>query len=94
MLCVIKYHLHDLKNVKNTHGELVLLVKLQAVGSTNGTKSRKAPPHISYTELRLWTLLKHVFSFTRLCNSCSSTKDSIRGSDTSVLKPHKSKRFS
>ena len=30
MLCVIWYHLYNLKNIKNTHGGVLLLVKLQA----------------------------------------------------------------
>ena len=30
MLCVIWYHLHNLKNMKNTHGEVLDSVKLQA----------------------------------------------------------------
>ena len=30
MLCTIWYHLHNLKNAKNTHGGVLLLVKLQA----------------------------------------------------------------
>ena len=30
MLCAISYHLHNLENVKNTHGGVLLLVKLQA----------------------------------------------------------------
>ena len=30
MRCAIWYHLYDLKNVKNTHGRALLLVKLQA----------------------------------------------------------------
>ena len=29
MLCAIWYHMHDLKNAKNTHGRVLLLVKLQ-----------------------------------------------------------------
>ena len=55
MRCAICYHLYNLKNVKNTHGGVLLLVKLQALlkvtllhGSfsrflncTNGTKSHK-----------------------------------------------------
>ena len=28
--CVIWYHLYSLKNVKNTHGRVLILVKLQA----------------------------------------------------------------
>ena len=31
MLCAIWYHLYNLKNVKNTHGGVLLLVKLQAL---------------------------------------------------------------
>ena len=30
MLCAIWYHLYNLKNVKNTHGGVLILVKLQA----------------------------------------------------------------
>ena len=30
MLCAIQYHLYNLRNVKNTHGGVLLLVKLQA----------------------------------------------------------------
>ena len=29
-LCAILYHLYNVKNVKNTHGEVLLLLKLQA----------------------------------------------------------------
>ena len=55
MRCAIWYHLCNLKNVKNTHGGVLLLVKLQALkvtllhgcfscslNCTYGTKSRKA----------------------------------------------------
>ena len=31
MRCAIWYHLHNLKNMKNTHGGVLLLVKLQAL---------------------------------------------------------------
>ena len=31
MLCAIWYHLYNLKNVKNTHGRVLLLVKLKPV---------------------------------------------------------------
>ena len=30
MCCTIWYHLYNLKNVKNTHGSVLLLAKLQA----------------------------------------------------------------
>ena len=55
MLCEIWYHLYNLKNLKNTHGGLLLFVKLQAekvkllhwcfsrfLNCTSGIKSRKA----------------------------------------------------
>ena len=34
MFCVIWYHLHNLKNVKNTHGGVLLLFKLQDESAT------------------------------------------------------------
>ena len=56
ILCAIWYYLYNLKNVKNTHGGVLILVKLQAVKLTllhgcisrflncrNGTKSRNVP---------------------------------------------------
>ena len=52
MRCAIWYHLYNLKNVKNTHGGVLLLVKLlhgcfsRFLNSTNGIKSRNAP-HIA-----------------------------------------------
>ena len=39
--CAIWYHLHNLKNVKNTHGGLLLLVKLQALASFSENKRDK-----------------------------------------------------
>ena len=41
-LCAIWYHLYNLKNVKNTHGEMLLLVKLQEE-ACNFTKSNNPP---------------------------------------------------
>ena len=53
--CAIWYHLYNLKNVKNIHGGVLILVKLQAevallhdgcfsrfLNCTNGTKARNA----------------------------------------------------
>ena len=42
MLCTIWCHLYNLKNVKDTHGEMLLLVKLQAK-SCNFTNSNTPP---------------------------------------------------
>ena len=42
MLCAIWYLVYTLKNVKNTHGGVLLLVKLQDV-ACNFTKSNTPP---------------------------------------------------
>ena len=69
MFCAIWYHLHNLKNVKNSHGGVILLVKLAVLRScfsrflncANGTKSRKAC-HMIYRPLNtLLEKLKNVF---------------------------------
>ena len=72
MRCAIWYHLHDLKNVKNTHGGVLLLLKLKDLlkitlfnwcfarflNCTNDTKSRKA----SYINFEHTQHLNLVFS--------------------------------
>ena len=52
MRCAIWYHLYNLKNVKNTHGGVLLLVKLQ-VSAWNFTKINTLP----------WVF----FTFFKLC---------------------------
>ena len=42
MVCAVWNYLHDLKNVKNTHGGMILKVKLQ-IKVCNVTKSNTAP---------------------------------------------------
>ena len=49
MRCTICYHLYNLKNVKNTHGGVLLLVKLQAE-AYNFTKSN-TPSWVFFTFL-------------------------------------------
>ena len=46
MLCAIWYHSYNLKNVKNTHGGVLLLVKFTKVNT---------PPWVFFTFLKLWT---------------------------------------
>ena len=64
MRCIICYHLCNLKNVKNAHREVLLLVKLHAtvlkvtvpfLNYTNGTKLCNASNfiHIVYSETLL-----------------------------------------
>ena len=52
MLCVVWYHLYNLKNVKNTHGGDLLLVKSEAL-TRNVTKSN-TPTWVFFTFLRLY----------------------------------------
>ena len=49
--CAIQYHMHNLKNVKNTHGGVLLLVKLQAK-ACNSTKSN-TPSWVFFTFFKL-----------------------------------------
>ena len=52
MLCTIWYPLYNLKNVKNTHGGVLLFVKLQAE-TRNFTKSN-TPPWVLFTFSKLY----------------------------------------
>ena len=58
MLCAIQYHLYSLKNVKNTHGGLLLLVRLQA--ACNFTKSN--------TPLRVFFAFFKSYKWYQSCN--------------------------
>ena len=51
MLCGILYHVYNSKNVKNIHGGVILLVKLQA-SACNFTKSI-TPPWVFFMFLKL-----------------------------------------
>ena len=52
MLCAIWYHLYNLKNLKKTHGGVLLLVKLQGE-SCNFTKSN-IPPWMFFMFFKLY----------------------------------------
>ena len=52
MLCAICYHLCNLKNVKNTNGGVLLVLKLHAK-ACNFTKS-KSPPWLFFTFFKLY----------------------------------------
>ena len=51
MRCAISYHLYNLKNVKNTHGGVLILLKLQAK-ARNFTKIN-TPPWVFFTLFKL-----------------------------------------
>ena len=87
MRCAIWYHLHNLKKVKNAHGGVLILVKLQAkltllhgcfsrfLNCINSTKSRKASQmmrHNLVPHLRKWTIVR--FPQTQ-CNKLGWLKD-------------------
>ena len=53
MRCAIWYHLYNLKNVKNTHGGVLILVKLQAE-ACNFTTKINTPPWVFFTFFKLY----------------------------------------
>ena len=61
-LCAIQFHLYNLKNVRNTHGEVLLLVKLQSE-ICNASKS-STPPWVFFTFFNLYKSYKTVQSIT------------------------------
>ena len=65
MLCVAWYHSFVLKNVKNTHGGVLLLVKLQA-NACNFTRS-KTPPWVFFTFFKLYEWHQIAQSTTKYC---------------------------
>ena len=75
MCYVIWYHLYDFKNVKNTHGEVLLLVNFQAKAKArNFTKSNTSPwVFFMFSKLYKWyqiaqritSLLTHLFDRTQ-----------------------------
>ena len=76
MLCAIWYHLYNLKNVKNTHGGVLLLVKpatllkvtllrgcfSRFLNCANGTKSNKASHMFWHSELVVYVSKQKSFS--------------------------------
>ena len=61
--CAIWYHLYNLKNVKNIHGGVLILVKLQA-SACNFTKINTPP----------WAF----FTFFKLCKSRNASRDTLK----------------
>ena len=53
MFCALWYHLYNLKNMKNTHGGVLLLVKLQAL-ACNFTKSYTPWVFFTFFKLHKW----------------------------------------
>ena len=63
--CAIWYHLYKLKNVKNTHGGVLLLVKLQAISFAQFQKREKhlwmsnTPPWLFFTFFKIIQMVQN-----------------------------------
>ena len=63
IICAIWYHLYNLKNIKNTHGGVLLLVKLQAE-ACNVTESKTRPwVFFKISKLYKWYQIEQSGSF-------------------------------
>ena len=69
--CAICYHLYNLKNVENTHGGGLLLLKVGAEAS-NFTKSN-TPPWVFFTFLNLykWYQIAQRITYNRIHHICN-----------------------
>ena len=69
MRYMIWYYLYNLKNVKNTHGRVLLLVKLQAK-TCNFTKSH-SPPWVfpTFCKLHKWCQIVQGITYVNLNNN-------------------------
>ena len=71
MRCPILYHLYNLKNVKNTHGDVLLWVKLQAE-AWNFNKIN-TPPWVFFTFFKIvqvYQIAQHITNLALLLFSC------------------------
>ena len=68
--CAIWHHLYNLKNMKNTHGEVLLLVKLQAK-ACNITKSN-TPRWVFFTFFKLCKWYQIAENVTNVWHNISS----------------------
>ena len=77
MFCANWYHLYNFKNVKNTHGGALLLLKLQA-NFTNFIKSSN-PPWVTFTFLKLykWYQIVERITYVHFQRNENKTVDAI-----------------
>ena len=54
MRCAILYHLYNLRNVKNTHGRMLLLVKLQAEACSFTKSNTPLWVFLTFLKLHKW----------------------------------------
>ena len=60
--CAIWYHLYNLKNVKNTHGGVLILVKLQASSLTNYVAGDTWTDHPDFKHVMLRKLAEYHYN--------------------------------
>ena len=96
MFCTILYYLYNLKNVKNTHGGVLLLVLKvtllhwwfpRFLNSTNGTKSRKTSHMFSggWKVVSIWVCFcggKREFSTMRWFNPAGNYTFKVNSKNT------------
>ena len=77
MRCAIRYHLYNLKNVKNTHVGVLLLVTLQTFSMQN-TKNN-TPPWVVFTFLKLykWYQITQNITFIKIYGQESYPRDTF-----------------
>ena len=68
MFCAILYHLYNLKNIRNTHGGVLHLVKLQLQLACNFTKSN-TPPWVFFMFFKLYKCyqIAQYTTYLRVC---------------------------
>ena len=67
MLGAIWYHLYNLKNVKKTHGGVLLLVKLQALSRLLDFTKSNSPPWVFFTLFKLYKWYQIAQRITYVC---------------------------
>ena len=66
--CAIWYHLYNLKNVKNTHGGILILVKLH--GEACNFDKINTPPWVLFTFFKLYKWYQIAQRTTYMLNDC------------------------
>ena len=81
ILCVIFYHVYNLKNMKNTHGEVFFLVKVQYSAFNFNKNSTRLWVYFTFFKLCKWYQIAQSFSYALqsgiLRLFCSSNIDEV-----------------
>ena len=82
MRCAIWYHLYNFKNVKNAHGGMLLLIKLQALAS-NFTKTNTPP--CAFFMFSKWNKWYQIVQRITYCESDLFKKDWLECNQTFLV---------